>query len=135
MKNEIVEKLFSDTPLNSDEILLVVNALKEEKPAGKLPFSHNEGNVFEACGIQEKDVEVVNTTFRNVLDKLKSKDDDGDDVLPRLSVLVEVLESLAKNDPVMLRLLIVQTVKMNMGMASLHGSLGDMIRKLLGGKE
>lgn len=134
MKSEIVEKLFGDIPLNSEEILEVVNALKEEKTPSKLPFCHDKSNVFEACGIQEKDVDATNETFKNVISKLKQKDSDGEETLPRLSILVEVLEGLAKNDPMMLRLLVVQVVKMNVGMSHM-GNLGDILRRLLGGKE
>lgn len=57
MKEEILQKLFSDEPLNREEILFVSMNLKDEEV---LPFNHKIDNVYAACGLdKEKCVDLL----------------------------------------------------------------------------
>ena len=59
MKQEILVKLFNETPLTTDEILYVSNNLKEGEALASeaREYDHSSTNVFEACGLNDTEVE------------------------------------------------------------------------------
>ena len=118
MKEQLVEKLFeTNLKLSTDEIILIANSLKVE--VEKLPFNHEEQDILKACGVKDGDVQLVNEKFSKCMKSLKDEED-----RIQVSKVVEVVESLINSDPVMLRLIVLQSIKTSTSL--------DILKKLGG---
>ena len=95
MKQQILEKLFSDKPLTSDEILHISSHLREEEQVSTLPpYDHDKDGVLEACGVEEKDIDSLNKEYERISNK-KEEELESDGL--RKSVQVEIMEGILEN--------------------------------------
>lgn len=67
-KQEVMEKLLSvDANVPADVIMYVGANLSDKNQT--VSFDHDAGDVFGACGIEEKDVEEMHNALQNFMDK------------------------------------------------------------------
>lgn len=121
MRDLVIEKLFDNKELTSEEIVYIARSLPLDVK-DEVPYKHDSKDSLTACGITEDLVKDVNSKFSNAL-KIVVEEDGAE-----LSRVVETIEVLAKNDPLMTRMLIIQAVKhaqiMSAGLGGLLGKLG-----------
>lgn len=123
MKQEIMEKLFSDKPLTTEEIMLVGASLNDEKPKGRkkktsLPiYNHTKISIGDACGLTDADFDNINKLIRSqIIDK---KDEINCD-----SKHIEAMEKIAAVSPLNMRLILYQYVKMKNALENGGGGIG-----------
>lgn len=67
-KQEVMEKLLSaDANVPADVIMYVGANLSDKNE--KVSFNHDADSIFEACGIEENDVEEMHNALQNFMDK------------------------------------------------------------------
>lgn len=97
----IVDKLYNNIELSSEEIVLVSKMLYQNNIAESVPYDHSEKNVLKACGINREDVEDLNQMFRECL---------GTQKITEVSKMIESVEELVNKNEKFLRLVIFQCV-------------------------
>lgn len=113
-KQEILEKLWNDRELSTDEIMYISMNLQDGiEPLG---FDHEAPSNLEACKISEKDAIEFNRVFSAAFD-------DTPDKLPRTSELIQKMESFTSN-PKYLRLIVIQALMYAQEYRSRGGLLG-----------
>lgn len=148
MKQQIMEKLFSEKPLTNEEILHIGSCLSDdEKPkegtkrrskkSKILPYDHTiRESLSKACYLTDKDFDNINTLIRSeVIDRK--------DELDTSSKVVEVYEKIGLAKPQNFRLLMYQYVKMKEQLENkrasnsigFRGDLGDFLNFLKNGGE
>jgi wobble nucleotide-excising tRNase len=100
MKQAIIEKLFNNQELESSEILEVADSLSKTGNIEVKPYYHQEGQVFEACCIEESDIDNLNKEISNKSKETKS-----------VSEIVEHCEKLMNVNSSYRRLIIIQAIK------------------------
>jgi len=100
MKQVIIEKLFNNQELESSEILEVADSLSKTGHIEIKPYNHKEDKVFEACCIEESDIDNLNKEISDKSKETKS-----------ISEIVEHCEKLMNVNSSYKRLIIIQAIK------------------------
>lgn len=99
MKQEIIEKLFNGKELDTDEIVIVSNSLKDND-IHVSDYNHEKDTIFEACGINEQE---VNDAQKMFVEQYNNNQ--------KISKTVEVVESMCMGNSKLRKLIIIQAIK------------------------
>jgi len=126
MKQQIMEKLFSEQSLTNEEILYIGANLDESAATqestsktrrskkSKLPFNHAASDFSEACGLRDSDFDNINKIIKTeIMDKKEQ--------LATKSKQVEVYEKIALSKSANLRLILYQFMKMKDALQNRQG--------------
>lgn len=128
MKQEIMERLFNEKPLTSEQLLYVGSHLSDGE-GGVMPdikslpkYNHAiKDSIVKACSITDGDLENINKLIKSEV--MEKKEDINCD-----SKYVEIYEKVGLASPINLRILMYQFVKMrnavNKGMGGFGMKLG-----------
>ena len=132
MKQEILVKLFNETPLTTDEILYVSNNLKEGEALASeaREYDHSSTSVFEACGLNDTEVEYYKEKIGEIMDSCKDEEGRGP-----ISLFVERVEKAVMLDPLMLRMVIATYVKTSIARSVFEKGIKETLGDVLGLKK
>ena len=99
MKQLILEKLFNDKQLSSEEILFISRNLEDSSEIS-IPYNHSKKSTLEACGLSEKDIDRANLKFKDTID--------GEETI---SQTIERIEKVAYTDKKLMRMLVLQATR------------------------
>lgn len=102
MKEQILDKLFNNRELTSEELVFIGSNLQDNAASLPPKFDHDNKMSHEACGITEKDADKLNKLLVKAVREGK---------LERVSEIVEKTEQFALKSPINLRLICMQCVK------------------------
>lgn len=103
MKQQIMEKLFNNQELTTEEILFIGKSLPDNSSSNTtvLPYNHaNEQDCYQAIGVNVQDVLVLDKALQVSLQDR-----------PNISRAVEIAETLVTPDTKNVRILLLQCIR------------------------
>lgn len=100
MRQGILEKLFDNKELSSEELIFISKNLQDAEEI--VPYDHSLDTPMENCGLAMEDINRANIAFTKLVHETTDR---------QFSRLVESMEKLVLADEKLLRLMLVQQVK------------------------
>lgn len=104
MKEQIMDKLFNNKELTSEEMIFIGRNLQDSSE-GALKFDHSKEDTLESCGLVKEDFDALN----NIM-KLQVEEKKGD--FKGSSQFIEEMEKIALSNPKFLRIILMNHIRL-----------------------